>query len=119
MDRAVEHYSRALELQADDVMLLNRIGWILSTDPHEEIRDGPRALLLASRATELTGRRDVTSLDTLAAAQAELERFEDAAVTAAEALALARAQDVRDYVAELERRLSLYREKKPFRSPQS
>ena len=91
---------------------------ILSTDPHAEIRDGARALTLALRATELTARQDVTSLDTLAAAQAELVRFPDAVATAAAALTLARAQGERDYVAELEHRLALYREKKPFRSPQ-
>ena len=118
MDRAVVHYGRALEMKGNDVLLLNRIGWILSTDPHAEIRDGARALTLALRATELTARQDVTSLDTLAAAQAELVRFPDAVATAAAALTLARAQGERDYVAELEHRLSLYREKKPFRSPQ-
>ncbi len=117
MDRAVVHYGRALELKGNDVLLLNRIGWILSTDPHAEIRDGARALTLALRATELTARQDVTSLDTLAAAQAELVRFPDAVATAAAALTLARAQGERDYVAELEHRLALYREKKPFRSP--
>jgi tetratricopeptide (TPR) repeat protein len=116
MDLAVEHYSRALDVRGDDAMLLNRVGWILATDPHEETRDGRRALALATQAAVLTGRADVTSLDTLAAAQAELEQFQDAAVTAAEALALARAQGARDYEPELEQRLLLYREKRPFRS---
>jgi hypothetical protein len=60
----------------------------------------------------------VTSLDTLAAAQAEVGRFPDAIATAAAALTLARAQGERDYVAELEHRLAWYREQKPFRSPQ-
>ena len=117
MELAVEHYSRALELGGgDDTTLLNRIGWILATDPREEIRDGMRALALATQATAQTGRTDATSLDTLAAAQAELERFPDAAATAAEALALARGRGMREYVPELELRLLLYREKRPFRS---
>ena len=116
MALAVEHYSRALRLHGDDATLLNRIGWILATDEHDAIRDGERALTLATRAVAVTDRADVTSLDTLAAAQAELGRFQDAAGTATEALTLAQSRGMRDYVPELQQRLLLYREKEPFRT---
>jgi hypothetical protein len=37
MALAVAHYERALALRADDVMLLNRIAWILATDPSDPL----------------------------------------------------------------------------------
>jgi tetratricopeptide (TPR) repeat protein len=116
MERAVVHYTRALVLRPDDVAVMNRVGWILATDPHDATRDGARALSLSTRAVELTGRRDITSLDTLAAAQAEQQRFAAAAATGAEALSLARASGAADYIPELEGRLRQYRERQPFRS---
>jgi tetratricopeptide (TPR) repeat protein len=115
MDRALEHYFRALEVRRDDVILLNRIGWILATDTDDKIRDGARALELATHAVDLTGHRDVTSLDTLAAAQAERGEFQNATATAREALALARAKGERGFVAELGDRLVRYKEGRPFR----
>jgi tetratricopeptide (TPR) repeat protein/uncharacterized membrane protein len=117
MQDAVTHYARALEQRADDVVLLNRIGWILATDASESLRDGKRALTLAERAVALTNRDDVTSLDTLAAAQAELGRFPDAAATCREALEVARRKGERDIVPELEQRLALYQSGQPFRQP--
>ena len=55
-------------------MVMNRIGWILATDAEDSIRDGARALSSGLRATALTRELDATSLDTLAAAQAEMGR---------------------------------------------
>jgi Tfp pilus assembly protein PilF len=116
MERAVVHYTRALDLRPDDVAVMNRVGWILATDPRDATRDGARALVLAMRAVELTSRRDLTSLDTLAAAQAEQQLFAEAAATGAEALSLARDTGAADYIPELEGRLRQYRERQPFRS---
>ncbi len=115
MREAVTHYERALEQRPDDVVLLNRIGWILATDASESLRDGRRALALAERAVGLTRRGDVTSLDTLAVAQAELGRFQDAVSTSREALEVARRKGERDIVPELERRLALFQASQPFR----
>jgi tetratricopeptide (TPR) repeat protein len=107
----------AVQYRPDDPFLLNRAGWILATAPGPGIRDGGRALSLASHAVDLTGRQDAVSLDTLAAAHAELGQF-DAAVTAAgEALAVARAKGDGALVPELEQRLALYRQRQAFRSP--
>jgi tetratricopeptide (TPR) repeat protein len=112
---ALSHYMKALEGRTDDVMLLNRIAWILATASDASLRDGARAATLAKRAARLSRREDVVSLDSLAAAYAELGRFEDAATTAREALALARKKGDAAIVPELESRLALYQTHRPFR----
>ena len=116
MSPAIAAYERALALRPDDVMVMNRIGWILATDAEDSIRNGARALELGLRATVLTRELDATSLDTLAAAQAEMGQWQRAASSVALAIARARAAGERDYVPELEERQRLYQQSQPARS---
>ena len=106
---------KALEGRTDDVMLLNRIAWILATSSDADLRDGARAATLAERAVRLTNREDAASLDSLAAAYAELGRYGDATTIAGEALALARKKGDPAIAPELESRLALYQAHRPFR----
>jgi Tfp pilus assembly protein PilF len=115
MAAAVGYYSKALSFQPDDVDLLNRIAWILATTELDDLRDGERALQLADRAARLTNRQDVISLDTVAAALAELGHFERAADTAREALNLARVRNDQAIGPELADRLRLYQSRERFR----
>jgi tetratricopeptide (TPR) repeat protein len=112
---AVKAYERALAGRPDEVRLLNRTGWILATASDERVRDGARAVALAERATRLTNRQHVESLDTLAAAYAQAGRFGDAVAAGRDALAAARTRDDRAIIPELEQRLELYRSQRPFR----
>jgi len=64
----------------------------------------------------VTGRRDVTSLDTLAAALAEVNDFDRAVAVAREALALARATGDAAMLPELEGRVATYEGRRPFRA---
>jgi protein O-mannosyl-transferase len=107
----------AAQQQPDDPFVLNRAGWILATAPEARIRDGARALALASHAVELTRRQDVVSLDTLAAAHAELGQFDAAVAAAREALAVAQAKGDIAIGPELQRRLDTYLARRPFRTP--
>jgi Tfp pilus assembly protein PilF len=109
LSAAAAAFDRALTLRPDDVFLLNRAGWIRATAREDSLRDGARALALAERAVRLAGRRDVNSLDTLAAAYAEAGRFDEALAAGTEALMLARQQPDGAVVPELEQRLALYR----------
>ena len=98
----------------DDLMLLNRVGWILATTTNEGLRDGTRARTLAERAVQLTQGLDPESLDTLAAAQAETGEFDKSIETMRRALE--RARIVRtEMVPELGQRLAMYRRGEPFR----
>ncbi|HEX7778120.1 MAG TPA: tetratricopeptide repeat protein, partial [Vicinamibacterales bacterium] len=112
---AVTNFLRALETRPDDLFLLNRAGWLLATSADPQVRNGPRAVDLALHATRLTNGQDVVSLDTLAAAYAEVGRFAEAAATATEAIRLASRQRRADILPEIEARLALYRAGRPFR----
>ena len=72
------------------------------------MRDGQKAAVLAGRAVQLTARQDVISLDTLAAANAEIGRFDQAVAIDREAIALARAQGNDRILPELSARLAIY-----------
>jgi protein O-mannosyl-transferase len=114
MRAALAEYDRALAAHPDDVKVLNRVGWILATDPDPPTRNGARAVSLSEHAVALTRRRDVESLDTLAAAYAEVGRYDAAVAAANEAMALAPSQEPA-IIPELQERLLLYKVQRPFR----
>jgi protein O-mannosyl-transferase len=109
-------FLQATRALPDDPFVLNRAAWLLASAPDAGVRNGSQALALARHAVDLTGRHDVTSLDTLAAAHAELGQFDAAIAAGAEALALARTTGQSAMIPELEQRLALYRAGQPVRS---
>ena len=74
-----------------------------------------RVTELGMSAVALTARRDVISLDSLAAAQAETGQFAAAVQIAGEALALARSQGNEAIVPEIGQRVMFYSQQRPFR----
>jgi serine/threonine-protein kinase len=108
---ALADHLAALELDPDDAATLNFLAWLRATCPKEEMRDGTLALRDATRACELTEYAAPGYLDTLAAAHAELGRFEDAIRWQEKAVKMV-APDQRP---EYEARLELYRAEKPYR----
>lgn len=97
--------------EAGNARALNGYAWLLATSPIAQIRDGQRALRHAHRAVGLD--RKAAYLDTLAAAYAELNRFEDA--QAVQQQALAAAEDDAALIEELTAHLSAYQEARPWR----
>lgn len=95
---AMSHYAKALLLRQDFPEALEGLAWLLSTDPHPEIRNGGQAVVMAERACELTGRKEPSALMTLAAAYAEEGRYSEAVTAGQDALALAEAAGRNDIV---------------------
>lgn len=88
---ALAHLRRAVQLQPDWPEALAGLAFTLATAPSDQDRQEAEALRLATRATELTSRTNALALEALAAALAAQRRFAEAATTAAEAAARARA----------------------------
>ncbi|QDU54481.1 tetratricopeptide repeat protein [Aeoliella mucimassa] len=75
---AVKDYNKALELEPEDSGIMNNLAWTLATSPNDSVRDGKRAIELATKACELTNYQLPHILSTLAAAYAETGDFEAA-----------------------------------------
>jgi tetratricopeptide (TPR) repeat protein len=109
---ANEDYSAALKAEPKNPSALNCQAWLWATCPDGKFRDGKKAEEFARKAVELTRGKDPTYRDTLAAALAELGRF-DEAVKMQEAVVADVAQD--PDANEAKERLELYRKKQPYR----
>lgn len=97
--------------------LLNNLSWVLATSPKDELRDGPRALELALKASEATDHAMPHILSTLAAAYAEVGDFENARKWATKAVELGQGQE-HEQIEQLEEELESYRQDKPWREKQ-
>ncbi len=95
--------------------LTNGLAWILATSPNESRRNGEEAVRLAEKACEQTGRRHHAFLDTLAAAYAEVGRFDEALNTAREAVRLAEEAGSEEAASAYRQRLTLYERRQPYR----
>jgi Tfp pilus assembly protein PilF len=115
--QAAKNFALAIEAKPSDPFLLNRLGWLLATAPEAEVRDGARAVEVAERAVRATNRRDATSLDTLAVAYAEADRFREAAAATREAISLAERQGPLDLLPELTTRLAMFEAQRKYRDP--
>ncbi len=87
-DGALAAYEQALRADPEDESALNDLAWFLATCPEARLRDGKRAVELATRACEVTGRSSPSHLDTLAAAHAEAGDFETAVEVQREAIGM-------------------------------
>jgi tetratricopeptide (TPR) repeat protein len=65
----------------DYVPAINDLAWSLATDRNDVLRDGPEAVKLAEKACQKSNWKEPQYVDTLAAAYAEVKRWEDAVRT--------------------------------------
>ena len=123
---AMAQYDEELRLRPRWPLALRGIAWILAVHPDPHQRRPEKAVALARRAAthdpyhqrsahdRLAASYAASILDTLAAAQAATGEFDGAVSTAQEALTLARAGNLRTLVSEIEERLHLYKEGRPY-----
>lgn len=101
----------------NDTRLANELAWQLATSPEDELRNGAEAVRLARMACRGDNESIPDFLDTLGAALAEAERFDEAAEVARRASHLAKQAGQHTLNAVIARRLKLYEAKHPYRSP--
>ncbi len=100
----------------DDVGILSLYAKVLATTVSDDLRNGTMALELIERADAITEGNRVGVRATLAAALAEVGRFEEAVIVASQTLARAEAANKTALADALKAQILLYRKNQPFRS---
>jgi hypothetical protein len=114
---AVRLYREQLRRQPNSPDNIDRLAWLLATNPNAEIRDGKQALGLARESCDLTGNTRPAFELTLAAAYAETGQFDDAINTARQAENLASATKDSSSKARAQELLKLFRSHHPYHEP--
>lgn len=108
---AASDFRRAVELDPKLPRAYASAAWLMATCPNEQFRNAELGLQAAQRAIELGSEDNFELLDTLAAAQANANRFDDAVASVSKAIKLAPA----DASAPLAERLEMYNSQRPYR----
>jgi tetratricopeptide (TPR) repeat protein len=117
MREAINHFQRALQIEPAEPALQNNLAWLLAACPEASLRNGSKAVQLATQANALTGGENPIILHTLAAALAEAGRFSEAVETAQQALRVAEAQSNTGLAGALQSEMKLYQAGMPFHIP--
>jgi tetratricopeptide (TPR) repeat protein len=112
---ALPYFQQALRLEPENLHVLIFLAQVLASDENANVRDGQTALALASRANALTGGAQPATLDALGMACAELGRFDEAQKAARDALNLTQAAGMTNDTVQVQQRLQLYQNHRPFR----
>ena len=102
----------ALRIEPDDPNVCNAAAWFRATCPEAKCRDGKQAVVLAGKACQRSD-WEYYAIDTLAAAHAEMGRFDEAVRWQKKALESAPPAPKKKMV----ERLALYQSHKPYREP--
>ena len=112
---AARELREAVRLKPDWPSALNALAWLLATTPDQALRAPEEALRLALRASKLTRDGNPQIIDTVAAAQAAMGRFDEAVGTARRAADMAAAahadplaRTIRDHLTRYEQRKSYF-----------
>lgn len=118
---AVADLEAALKTDPKNSGVLNNLAWVLSTSPDDNVRNGKRAIELATQACEVTEYKRPHIISTLAAAYAESGDFENAIKWSTKAVEESTAGDPKpdaEVTEQLKKELEGYKAKKPFRERQ-
>jgi len=109
-EAAIKDYDESIRLFPTP-KAYDSLAWLLATCPEAQVRDGKRAIQLATKACDGMGWKSGQHLDTLAATYAESGHFDEA--VRYETMALEAPHCFRQN--EFRQRLELYKQRKPFR----
>ena len=115
VQRAVAHYKTITGYDPNNLIVLNNLAWLLATSPDAHLRDGNEAVQLAERGCQLTDYQQPQLIGTLAAAYAEVGRFDDAVASAQQAYTLALSLGQKTVALKNQELLQLYKARQPCR----
>jgi len=110
--KAIDDFKHAIRLSPQSPPPYNNLAWIFATCPKAESRDGPKAIEYVQKACKLSNWEVGIGLDTLAAAFAETENFEEAIKWQEKALRSAPKGKEQEW----RKRLQLYHDKMAYRA---
>jgi tetratricopeptide (TPR) repeat protein len=110
---ALADLNEANRLDPSNADISGVLAWILATCPTARFRDGKRAVEYAKKACKLSGWKDPSCLEALAAAHAECGDFEAAVRWQTKVIDLR--SDEKAALARAQRGLKLYEQGKPYR----
>ncbi|MEA1952340.1 MAG: hypothetical protein U9N87_13235, partial [Planctomycetota bacterium] len=113
--KSIADYEKAEKLAADNSGMLNNFAWVLATSPDDKLRNGKRAVELATKACELTEYKQAHILSTLAAAYAESGNFKEAVKWSKKAIELGKAGTNKEIQEALAKELKSFEKGKPWR----
>ena len=104
-------YGESLKHDGNNPHVLNNLAWVLATSPDDKVRDGRRAIDLATKSCGLTEYKQAHIVSTLAAGYAETGDFATAIKWSKKAVELGEG----DAVEQWKKELASYEAKKPWR----
>jgi tetratricopeptide (TPR) repeat protein len=111
--KSIADYEASINLQGNLANPHNGLAWVLANCPDPKLRDGDKALKMATKACELTMYKNPSHLETLACAHAEKGNFDEAVKWLQKAI---NSSDFpRKDLEEAKKRLELFKDKKPYR----
>ncbi len=111
---AIEVLKHVVQTKPNDAQTKNNLSWILATTSDPKLRNPAKAVDLAEKACVLTGHKNEEFLDTLAAAYASADRFDEAVSTAEKALKLAEEAGNENTAQEIKGHLKLFRQGRSY-----
>jgi tetratricopeptide (TPR) repeat protein len=113
-DEARKSLEQAVHLEPSDPSTLNDLAWMLATTKDARVRNGRRAVTIATKACALSNWNNAFSIDTLAAAYAAAGNFSDAVKYQQMAISRLKPEDRTAQLAGMQRRLQQYVIGQPF-----
>lgn len=111
---ATAYLQKAVAINSSHPQIDNQLAWLLATSPEADLRNGPRAVLLAKQVCQLTDFKQAAYVATLAAAYAEAGQFDAAVLTAQKTCDLAAKSGDPELLKLNQERLDLYRSHQPY-----
>ncbi|HEX3856844.1 MAG TPA: tetratricopeptide repeat protein [Verrucomicrobiae bacterium] len=105
----------ALQIEPDNLQFLIFTARVLAGDKNPQGRDGEKAFVFASRASQPASSSQPIILDTLAMALAERNHFDEAQKIQRQAIELAGKSNDREDLDAMQQRLELYKNRQPWR----
>ncbi len=118
-EAGTRHLRESLRLRPESLSAASSLAWVLATDPDAHFRNGEEAIRLTEPIAGQADRLQPSVLDALAAAYAEVGRFDAAVVTAQKAGDCARFFGDTNLAAEITARIRLYQGHQSYRSGKS